>query len=1065
MKKIIITVQLVAFIFFFSSGYSQLWKQYADSAKMYSDKKNVDSAIVLYLQAKAELEKNADSVETVTYAQMCYSIGELYYKVVEYKKAEPFCKMAKELREKLLGKEHPEYAVASQLLANLYKDEGQYEKAESSYLECKGTAEKIFGKESKFYANVCANLASLYRITGKYEKAEPLYLEAMQIRERVCGKKSTEYALSCNSLGGLYRTLARYRKAEPLYIEAKETIHEVGNQDRYYAMFTENLGILYMQMGEYDKALPLYLEAKDIKAKVVGVEHPEYATNCTNLSGLYLATGEYEKAEALLLEAREIYKRALGSDHVLYAASCNNLGHFYEFLGQTEKAEDLYKEAIQIEQKVVGRDHPDYAKMCMDLASLYTELNEFKKAEPLFLDAKQIAEKTVGKESGEYAASCDDLGSLYTYLSEYQKAEALLLEAKEIRKKVFGEGHPYYAESCNNLAGLYNETGQYQKAESLLTEAKQISEKALGKEHTVTIHSDMSLANICWNTLQVEKANNYYLEAFQSENNQIKKILAFTSENEKQSYLKTISDLYNNYYSFALANRVQLRKNAAYNVSLSHRNLILASSQQLRQSINNSTDTSIKNKYNKWIVARQQLSFWYSKPISERPDYVKDLEDQANTLEKELTRLSSTFKNQQSKNNITWQTIQQNLKPNEAAIEFVDFNFYNGKKYIDSIYYIALLLRKEKPQPQLIKLFEKKQLDSLFNDTDDVSTHYTNNIALYNLAWKPLEKYLIGISKIYFAPAGEFFNISFAALPVNDKQVLSDKYQLVQLNTTANVADKNESFVTTSDKLQLYGGIEYDVDTSALKAVAISYHSSNENHSRSLPDDLERSGTIQYLRGSEQEIEEIRQQANNLNIPVTVLSGINATEESFKALNGKTSPSVLHIATHGFFFPDPKTDKRDSIQRMFESSGKVFKQSDNPLFRSGLLFAGANNAWQGKSINGIEDGIVTAYDVSNMYLPNTKLVVLSACETALGDIQGSEGVYGLQRAFKIAGAQNLVMSLWKVPDAETAEFMQLFYNNMFNHQSISDAFYHAQTEMKNKYRSEPVKWAAWVLVR
>ncbi len=262
----------------------------------------------------------------------------------------------------------------------------------------------------------------------------------------------------------------------------------------------------------------------------------------------------------------------------------------------------------------------------------------------------------------------------------------------------------------------------------------------------------------------------------------------------------------------------------------------------------------------------------------------------------------------------------------------------------------------------------------------------------------------------------------------------------------------------------MYGGIEYNADTTALKEVAVAYHSSNEI-SRSLPDDLERSGSIQYLPGTQQEVQEIKQQANKANASVTLLSGINATEESFKALNGQSSPSVLHIATHGFFFPDPKEDKRDSIQRKFESSAKVFRQSDNPLFPSGLLFAGANNAWQGKSINGIEDGIVTAYDVSNMYLPNTKLVVLSACETALGDIQGSEGVYGLQRAFKIAGAQNLVMSLWKVPDAETSEFMQQFYSNIFNKQSVSDAFYHAQTAMKNKYRSEPSKWAAWILVR
>ncbi|MEO5647866.1 MAG: CHAT domain-containing protein, partial [Chitinophagaceae bacterium] len=196
---------------------------------------------------------------------------------------------------------------------------------------------------------------------------------------------------------------------------------------------------------------------------------------------------------------------------------------------------------------------------------------------------------------------------------------------------------------------------------------------------------------------------------------------------------------------------------------------------------------------------------------------------------------------------------------------------------------------------------------------------------------------------------------------------------------------------------------------------------------------------------------------------ISVISGINASEESIKALNGKASPAVLHIATHGFFFPDPKD--KDGIHRKFETSGKVFKQSDNPLFRSGLLLAGANNAWQNKAIEGVEDGILTSYEVSNLYLPNTKLVVLSACETGLGDIQGSEGVYGLQRAFKMAGVQNLIMSLWKVPDAETAEFMQKVYKNLFAGKNIGDAFYHAQTIMKNKYRGNPNKWAAWVLVR
>ena len=805
------------------------------------------------------------------------------------------------------------------------------------------------------------------------------------------------------------------------------------------------------------------LKANEIWKDLYGKESYYYAVGCLNLAIIYKETGDYGKGETFFLQAKQIFTTTPGKESKAYCFACNNLGNLYSDLGQYQSAEKLYTEAKNILKNLFGELDADYAAICDDLANLYTAQNQYFKAEPLCFEAKAIREKIYGKDKPDYAASCLNLGDLFCYTEKYEKAKPLYLEAKQIEEKALGQNHPDYVHVCNHLAFLYQRLNHYRNAEILFLEAGQITEKILGKTHPLYAENCADLANLYYEERKIESANTYYKKAFYSQNNQLNKIFQFTSETEKQSYLKTIKNFNDNFYSFNASSNLHLSQGFTYNVSLFNRNLILTSSQQLRHSVFNSNNTSVQNKYNIWMDDRQQLSFWYAKPIAERPDYVKDLEEQANTLEKQLTKISSEFRNQQLQQNITWQTIQQNLKPNEAAIEFVYFNFYNGKKYTDSTYYIALLLRKDKPQPQLIKLFEKKQLDSLLNNDANINELYAQNNLLYNITWKPLEKYLTGISKIYFAPAGNLFKISFAALPVTDDKVLSDKYQLVQLNTTASVTDKKENLITASDKILLYGGIEYSVDTTALKEVAVAYHSGNEIASRSLPDDLERGGNIQYLPGTEKEIETIKQNANKADRNVTILSGINATEESFKALNGKNSPSVLHIATHGFFFPDPK--QIDSIQRRFETSAKVFRQSDNPLLRSGLLFAGANNAWQSKPVSGIEDGIVTAYDVSNMYLPNTKLVVLSACETALGDIQGSEGVYGLQRSFKIAGVQNLVMSLWKVPDAETAEFMQLFYDNIFAHQSISDAFYHAQTAMKNKYRDEPVKWAAWILIR
>ncbi len=197
------------------------------------------------------------------------------------------------------------------------------------------------------------------------------------------------------------------------------------------------------------------------------------------------------------------------------------------------------------------------------------------------------------------------------------------------------------------------------------------------------------------------------------------------------------------------------------------------------------------------------------------------------------------------------------------------------------------------------------------------------------------------------------------------------------------------------------------------------------------------------------------------NVRISILTKSDATEASFKSLSGN-SPSLIHIATHGFFYENLNMDA--SLESDLSTEDQ-YRLAEDPLLRSGLIFAGANYAWKNdvNPINEDEDGILTAMEISNLDLSNTDLVVLSACETGLGDIDGSEGVYGLQRAFKMAGVERLIMSLWEVPDEETSEFMKIFYNNWLKGSVIRDAFIYTQREMYNKYKTEPNKWAAFVL--
>jgi CHAT domain-containing protein len=911
--------------------------------------------------------------------------------------------------------------------AKLFRDQRDNDMALEYYTKAK----KLIPKDSVYtetYIRITKNLAELFFLAGESDQASLAGSELITIIEKLHGEINADFAWTCNLLGVIYNGYGQLDTAKAFHLKAT-TIREklFGKNDPAYAQSCNSLGALYIDLGQYELAEPLLLEAKAIREKITPPKQSAgYAITCVTLANLYMDMGQYVKAEALYLEAKEI--RALMSP---------------------------------------VKQHPEYAALCNKLADLYTYMYQYEKAEALYLEAKAIREK-IGKETYNYGQSCNNLAVLYSDMGQLEKAKALALEAKAVYEKTLPDKeHPSRIINLNNLGQVYYMMGRYQDAESFFLQARQLWKKKLGENHPYSIANSEELARVYWNTNETTRANNLFTEVSRLKYRQLNKIFQFTNENEKQLYLKNINGSGDEYQSFFYKKMAYNKAAQPFALSLLNRNLILSSAQQTKQAIYNSKDVALTQSYNDWTNVKEQLANLYGKGSDAKTEQVKALEEKADVIEKELSRRSSAFKKLQRKSG--WQDIRQALRQNEAAIEFVEFRLNDGKQETDSFLYAALLLKKGLSEPMLIPLFEKKQLDKLLDQgpSDEVSVinlRYSSP-ALFNMIWRPMEKYLAGITKIYFAPAGNLFRISFGALPMNAKQVLSDKYQLIQLNTTAAVTDQVQSHITATDKIQLYGGILYDADTASLKKAAMAYDNIDKP-SRSVPDDLTRGKSFQYLPGTAEEVNAIKKQAEKTGVAIAVVSGINASEESLYSLNGSSSPAILHIATHGFFFPDPKKDTRDSIQRKFEISGRAFRESGDPLFRTGLLFAGANTTWRGQRINGIQDGIVTAYEVgTTMYLPNTKLVVLSACETALGDIEGSEGVYGLQRAFKMAGVQNLVMSLWKVPDAETSAFMQVFYRNMFNKQSVSDAFYNAQNSMKIKYRNDPYKWAAWVLVR
>ena len=409
------------------------------------------------------------------------------------------------------------------------------------------------------------------------------------------------------------------------------------------------------------------------------------------------------------------------------------------------------------------------------------------------------------------------------------------------------------------------------------------------------------------------------------------------------------------------------------------------------------------------------------------------------TLEKEITRSSAAYREHQRQWTITWDSVRAELKPNQVAIEYMTAPLNE-----DSTMYCALLLRDTCSYPIMIPLFEEKEVTSLLHtstgDTANINTTYMygrNGSQLSNLIWSKVQPYLNQREVVFISPTGLLHQVAFENLPYDSTRTMTDVYNIVRLSSTRELAMHKDSIAHTA--ATLYGGIKYHVSADVMYA--------NNQRYR----DIDREG-IKDLPGTKQEVEAIAPILRDKKIEVHVFSADTANEESFKALSGKKQ-NILHIGTHGFYWTDSTAQSAAYFKQRTLSIGndQYAPKTIDPLNRCGLLFAGASTAISGDAHRlqeGVQDGVLTAKEISLMDLRDADIVVLSACETGLGDVTG-DGVFGLQRAFKMAGARTILMSLWKVDDDATRMLMTSFYRYYVNGMSKRAAFRKAQQEVRN----------------
>jgi CHAT domain-containing protein len=888
---------------------------------------------------------------------------------------------------------------------------------------------------------------------GQYSQAIPIAERALAITEKLLGKEHPIVAISLSTLAILYREQGNYQKAEPLFVRSLAIREKVlGKEHPDVAESLNQLGKLYYAQGNYQKAEPLFVRSLAINEKVHGKEHLDVATSLNNLATLYKDQGNYEKAEPLYVRSLAIVEKVLKKEHPLFAICLNNLAQLYRQQGNYEKAEPLYLRSLAIDEKALGIEHPDVALDLNNLAELYLQQKNYQKAEPLFVRSLAIREKKLGKEHPDVAQSLNNLATLYKDQGNYQKAEPLYVRSLAIYEKTLGKEHPSVAIDLNNLATLYQAQGNYQKAEPLYVRSLAIFEKVLGKEHPSVAANLNNLAALYWAEAKITRATDFYSRGLVVEDHNQALIFAVGSEQRKQDYAKTFTRRTDAIVSLSLqqAGKNPTVAKLALTTVLRRKGLVLDAVtdniQTLRSQLANQPET--QKLFDDWLSVNQQLSTLAyrgqgKQSPTEYQTQFKQLETEKERLEEAISTKSAEFRTVTQP--VELAAIQATIPKDAALVEIVRYQPFNPKaKHAEprgKPRYAAAVLRSS-GEPKWVDLGDAATID---NSTASLRTALKNRTqrikqvdrTLDEQVMAPIRPLLGDARHLLLSPDGQLTLIPFEALKDEQNKYLIQRYAFSYLTSGRDLL-RFQLPAKSGYNPVVFANIDYDQQEIA---TASAMRGSENRRSVDL-------ASLQFPS-----LDNTLEEANKIKgiFPDTkIISGKQATEAVIKQLQ---APSILHLATHGFFVPD----QQDNLETRLMASLRL----ENPLLRSGLALAGINN--RTKALSNTNDGVLTALEVAGLNLRGTQLVVLSACETGLGDVKVGDGLYGLRRALVIAGSQSQLLSLWIVDDEGTKDLMVKYYQNLKAGKGRHEALREAQMDLlKTPGYEHPYYWASFV---
>lgn len=847
------------------------------------------------------------------------------------------------------------------------------------------------------------------------------------------------------AMGALKAGLGEWEKAKQHYQDALQIATEA-NEDFAQSKVMVDLLALYRTVGDiigynhYQKALDSLYHVSN-SAKLKTVYHLYWSNE-------YLARKEFAMVETQLLQCWDVMQDLPFSDRE--QAKLN----YYSSMMNLKQQQRQYKDAISaakyyIEQTKIlsGRNSDQQYQAYSKLCTLYAQDNDSTRA---FVCLDSL-ERGVGHsyQDKEVIANFYNVkGCCYRTFKKYEKAIACFDKAYKTLYDKSTVDSPSKFASLLNKSEAYFMLKRYDDAYATFSEYVETSRNKYGETSGTYCQALFTLANIEGARGNINEADSLFRMSMNCLLVNMKQLWRYSTPSQREQFwMETLNNL-SGMAAFAIkcGNFDSELTETCYNALLFSKALLLETEKSVVDIIRKEgTDDDIANYRNLLAVNNRLLvlrnNYEYNKLE------IDSLTIQQRELEQQLSHKCQSYNEYETYLDINYEMVRNSLADHEVVVDFSDYQTEDSVRQ-----YAAYIYDKDKSHPFLVKCFDQQQLDSLLDGMQ--------NFTLYNyeqlqdraskLIWKPMEASIAKGSTVYYIPSGVMHGIALEALPLSDGTTLGQHYDFVRLTSAREIVNAHHSS-KINRTATLYGGLQYSLDSQKMEEESMVYEKSDL--AGLVRSEYGESG-FKDLRNTKDEVKKIEKTLVDNGFSVKAYLGSKGNAESFVALDGK-SPSIVHIATHGFYYTPDEAKDKDFLSGYTDA-----------MSLSGLVFAGGNAAWLGKkNVDGVLGGVLTAKDIANLDFKGTDLLVLSACKTGQGKVT-AEGVFGLQRAFKKAGVGTIIMSLWNVDDKVTSEFMVAFYEQLTdkaNNWNKRKAFEQTKEIIRKKH-PDPYYWAAFVML-